>query len=136
MKFEIVRIEQIGREENNRADELAGFALMVDTSIPHPLLIDFLPRPSIEEPEVVEVCCAELGPSWMDPIILFLKDGILPEEKKDANKIRAKAQRFWLSPSMAFYKKSFTGPYLKCVHPNKVEAFLFEIHEGVCRSHQ
>ncbi|GMP30974.1 hypothetical protein CsSME_00005384 [Camellia sinensis var. sinensis] len=109
---------------------------MTDTSIPHPLLIDFLPRPNIEDPEAEEVCCTELGPSWMDPIILFLKDGILPEEKKEANRIRAKSQRFWLSSSLALYKKSFSGPYLKCVHPSKVEAFLFEIHEGVCGSHQ
>ena len=108
---------------------------MADTSIPHPLLVDFLPKPSIEDHEAEEVYCAELGPSWMDPIILFLKDGILPAEKKEANKIRAKSQRFWLSPSLALYKKSFSGPYLKCVHPNKVEAFLFEIHEGVCGSH-
>lgn len=36
---------------------------MADTFIPHPLLIDFPPRPSIEEFEVAEVCCAELGPS-------------------------------------------------------------------------
>ncbi|CAL5363610.1 unnamed protein product [Camellia sinensis] len=135
-KFEVVRIEQIGREENSRADELAGFASMADTSMPHPLLIDYLPRPSIEDPEAEEVCCTELGPSWMDPIILFLKDGVLPEEKKEANKIRAKSQRFWLSPSLALYKKSFSGPYLKCVHPSKVEALLYEIHEGVCGSHQ
>ncbi|CAL5347547.1 unnamed protein product [Camellia sinensis] len=33
------------------------------------------------------------------------------------------------------YKKSFTGPYLKCVHPSSVEAFLYEIHEGICGSH-
>ena len=131
-----MRIEQIGREENRKADELAGLALMADTSIPHPLLIDYLPRPSIEDPEAEEVCCAELGPSWMDPIILFLKDSILPEEKKEANRIRAKSQRFWLSPSLALYKKSFSGSYLKCVHPSKVEAFLFEIYEGVCGSYQ
>ncbi|GMQ04915.1 hypothetical protein CsSME_00050154 [Camellia sinensis var. sinensis] len=62
-KFDVVRIEQIGREENSRADELAGLASMADTSIPHPLLIDFLPRPSIEDPEAEEVCCTELGPS-------------------------------------------------------------------------
>ena len=52
LKFEVVRIEQIGRDENYRVDELAGFASMADTSILHLLLIDFLPRPSIEEPEV------------------------------------------------------------------------------------
>ena len=35
-KFEVVRIEQIGREENSRADEQAGFTSMADTFIPHP----------------------------------------------------------------------------------------------------
>ncbi|CAL5335299.1 unnamed protein product [Camellia sinensis] len=75
--------------------------------------------------------CTDLGPSWMDPIIAFLKDRTLPEEKKAAHKIRAKLERFWLSSSGALYKKSFTGPYLKCVHPTKLEAFLYEIHEDI-----
>ena len=35
-KFEEVRIDQIVREEINRADELAGFASMAATSIRHP----------------------------------------------------------------------------------------------------
>ena len=88
-KFEVVRIEQIGRAENSRADELADFASMADTFVPHPLLIDYLPRPSIEEPEVEEVCCAELDLSWMDSIIAFFKDCVIPKEKIKANKIRA-----------------------------------------------
>lgn len=87
----MVQIKQIGREENSKADELAGFASMENTSIPHPLLINFLPKPCIEELEVAKACCADLGPSWMDPIIVFLKDGILPEEQKEANKIRTKS---------------------------------------------
>ncbi|XXG41272.1 hypothetical protein AAC387_Pa01g1769 [Persea americana] len=33
------------------------------------------------------------------------------------------------------YRKSYTGPYLQCVHPSKVEDFLYEIHEGICESH-
>ena len=35
-----------------------------------------------------------VGPSWMDPIVLFLKDDILPEEKKEADKVRKKASQF------------------------------------------
>ncbi|XP_028053007.1 uncharacterized protein LOC114257443 [Camellia sinensis] len=133
-KFAAIRMEQIDREENRAADELAGLA-SAQTAFPNPLMIEFLPRPSIEEPKMTEVLCADLGPSWMDPIIVFLKDRVLPEEKKAANKIQAKSERFWLSPSGALYKKSFTGPYLKCVHPAKVKAFLYEIHEGICGSH-
>ncbi|XP_028061817.1 uncharacterized protein LOC114265248 [Camellia sinensis] len=133
-KFAAIRMEQIDREENSAADELAGL-VSAQTAFPNPLMIEFLPRPSIEEPESAEVLCTDLGPSWMDPIIAFLKNRILPEEKKAAHKIRAKSERFWLSPSGALYKKSFTGPYLKYVHPTKVEAFLYEIHEGICGSH-
>ncbi|XP_028094673.1 uncharacterized protein LOC114294718 [Camellia sinensis] len=133
-KFPAIRVEQINREENNSADELAGLA-STQTAFPNPLMIEFLPRPSIEDPEATEVLCTNLGPSWMDPIIAFLKDRVLPEERKAAHKIRAKSERFWLSPSGALYKKSFTGPYLKCVHPARVETFLYEIHEGICGSH-
>ncbi|XP_028112767.1 uncharacterized protein LOC114310867 [Camellia sinensis] len=133
-KFEAIRVEQINHEENNTADELAELA-STQTAFPNPLMIEFLPRPSIEELEATEVLCADLGPSWMDPIIAFLKDRVLPQEKKAANKIRARSERFWLSPSGALHKKSFTGPYLKCVHPAKVEVFLYEIHEGICGSH-
>ncbi|XP_028058581.1 uncharacterized protein LOC114262423 [Camellia sinensis] len=133
-KFAAIRMEQIDREENNAADELAGLA-SAQTAFPNPLMIEFLPWPSIEEPELAEVLYTDLGPSWMDPIVAFLRDRVLPEEKKTANKVRAKSERFWLSPSGALYKKFFAGPYLKCVHPSKVEAFLYKIHEGICGNH-
>ncbi|XP_028056781.1 uncharacterized protein LOC114260792 [Camellia sinensis] len=42
--------------------------------------------PSIEKPGMPEILCADLGPSWIDPIITFLKNGILPTQKKEANK--------------------------------------------------
>ncbi|XP_028115623.1 uncharacterized protein LOC114313435 [Camellia sinensis] len=133
-KFSAIRMEQINREKNNAADELAGLASM-QTTFPNPLMIEFLPCPSIKQPEVLEVLCTDLGPSWMDPIITFLKDRILRTEKKEPNKMRARSKRFWLSPSGTLCKKSFTGTYLKCVHPSKVEAFVFKIHDGICGSH-
>ncbi|GMP69335.1 hypothetical protein CsSME_00028635 [Camellia sinensis var. sinensis] len=71
-KFPAIRVEQINREENNSADELAGLA-STQIAFPNPL-IEFLPRPSIEELEATEVLCTDLGSSWMDPIIAFLKD--------------------------------------------------------------
>ena len=79
--------------------------------------------------------CVDLGPSWMDPIIAYLRDDRLPKDKNEAHKIRLKAARFWLSHDSKLYRKSYTGPYLQCIHPSKVEDFLYEIHEGVCGSH-
>ena len=71
----------------------------------------------------------------MDLISLYLERDILPEEKSEAEKVRRKAPRFWLSEDIKLYKHSFSGPYLLCVHPEASELLLEELHEGVCGSH-
>ena len=79
--------------------------------------------------------CVDMGPSWMDAIVAFLKEGKLPEDHKEAHKIRLKSARFSLTAEGHLYRRSFTGPLLRCVHPLQVEDFLYEIHEGICGSH-
>ena len=58
-----------------------------------------------------------VGPSWMDSIILFLKEDILPKEKSKVDKVRRKAPRFWLSEDQKLYRRSFSRPYLLCKYP-------------------
>ena len=84
---------------------------------------------------MVHVHQIKVGPSWMDSIVLFLKEDILPEDKSKADKVRRKAPRFWLSENQKLYKRSFSGPYLLCIHPEAVELILEELHEGICESH-
>ena len=76
-----------------------------------------------------------VGPSWMDPIVLFLKEDILLEEKGEADKVQRKAPQFWLSEDQKLYKRSFFGLYLLCVHPEAVDPLLEELHERICESH-
>ena len=71
----------------------------------------------------------------MDYIIQFLKKDILPKERLEAEKVRRKATRFWLSENQKLYKCSFSRPYLLCVHPEMTELLLEELHEGICESH-
>ena len=71
----------------------------------------------------------------MDLIVLFLKEDVLPEDKYEADKVWRKAPRFWLFEDQKLYKRSFFGPYLLCRHPEAVELFLKELHEGICGSH-
>ena len=84
---------------------------------------------------MVGVCSVHIGPSWMDPIVTFLKGGSLPENKGEVEKIRRTAPRYWLSEQHKLYKRSYSGPYLLCVHPEAVEPLLEELHEGICGSH-
>ena len=76
-----------------------------------------------------------VGPSWIDPIIQFLSKDILPEDKSEVEKIRRKAPWFWLSEDQKLYKRSFSGPYLLCIHPEASELLLEELHERICGSH-
>lgn len=85
--------------------------------------VEFLPRPSIggeQDCHMIFDIEADLGVSWMDPIIHYLKDGSLPNDSGEANRIRVQASRYWLSPDQKLYIKSFSGPYFRGVHPKKM----------------
>ena len=84
---------------------------------------------------MIHVHQIRMGPSWMDSIILFLKEDVLPKNKSKANKVQRKTPQFWLSKNQKLYKRSFSGPYLLCIHPEAVELLLEELHEGICGSH-
>ena len=53
--------------------------------------------------------------------MLFLKEDVLPKDKSEADKVQRKAPRFWLSENQKLYKRSFSGPYFLCVHPESID---------------
>lgn len=83
----------------------------------------------------VGVNFTRIGPSWMDPIVSFLKDGTLLEDIIEAEKTHKKALRYWLSEEQKLYKRLYLGPYLLRVHLEAIETWLEELHEGVYGSH-
>ena len=84
---------------------------------------------------MVHIHQVKVGLSWMDPIVIFLKEDILSEDKSEADKVQRKASHFWLSKDQKLYKHSFSMPYLLCIHPEALELLLKELHEGICGSH-
>uniref|UniRef100_A0A2N9I6X9 Integrase catalytic domain-containing protein n=1 Tax=Fagus sylvatica TaxID=28930 RepID=A0A2N9I6X9_FAGSY len=132
--FETVRIEQIGRNLNNHADALATLASVLSADFKRFIPIETLTTPSTDQPANY-INAITVGPCWMDPYVTYLKEGVLPEQKKEAEIIRRKTARFWLSKDLKLYRRSFSGPYLLCVHPDVIEDLLYEIHEGICGSH-
>jgi ribonuclease HI len=133
-EFDSTHVAQIGREHNSHADVLAKLATALESDMQRTVCIETLEQPSFQDQEV-SVCSVNVRPSWMDPLLGYIRDNRLPEDKKEARMIKQKAPRFWVSEEGQLYRRSFTGPYLLCVHPDKVKDFLFEIHEGICGSH-
>ena len=68
-------------------------------------------------------------------MVSFLKDGVLFEDRFEAEKIRRKAPQYWLSKEQKLYKRLFSGPHLLCVHLEVVEPLLEELHEGIYGRH-
>ena len=133
--FDSFSLLHIPRNGNTHADSLATLATSSAQTLPRVILVEDLCKPSVMTREVIHVHQVRVGPSWMDPIVLFLKDGILLEENTKADKIRRKALQFWLFKDHKLYKRSFFGPYLLCVHPETSELILEEFHEGIYGSH-
>ena len=104
-------------------------------NLPRVILVEDLGKPSGEKGNMIYVPHFKVGPSWMKPIIQFLSKDILLEDKSEAEKIRRKAPRFWLSEDQKLCKRSFSGSYLLCIHPEASKLLLEELYEGICGSH-
>ena len=79
-RFESFNLLQIPRSENTHADSLATLATSSAQSLPQVILVEDLYKPTEMKRKMVHIHQIRVGPSWMDSIVLFLKEDILPEE--------------------------------------------------------
>jgi hypothetical protein len=128
-KFEFTQVEQIGREYNSHADILARLATAMETDLQRTVTVEVLNSPSSRDVDSDIVCMMSIVASWMDPLIAYLRNDQLPEDRKEADIVKRKAPGYWLSKEGSLYKRSFSGPYLLYVHPDLVNNLLYEIHE-------
>ena len=125
--FQEVEVKQISRNENYRADMLARMAAIVDPKLSKSVLLEVRTSPSIGEE--VEVMRVSTGESWMDPIRAYVRDGVLPKDKRQARKLKCRAARYRLLDGV-LYRQGFTLPLLRCLDDEEADYVLKEIHEG------
>ena len=138
VQFKGFTLQQILREQNSHADSLAMLATSLGSNLHQVVIIeDMVSSNFVEKPlvKVHGVHSIQIGPNWMDPLVTFLKQGLLLEDKSEVEKIHRKAPRYWLSEEQKLYKCSHSRPYLLYVHPEAMEPLLEELHEGICGSH-
>ena len=133
--FEFFDLSHVSRSGNTHANLLDILATSSAQGLPRGILVEDLCRTDGVKEDVVRIHQVRVGSSWMDPIISFLKDDTLPEEKSEVETIRRKAPRFWLSEDHKLYKRSYSGPYLLCIHLEASKLLVEELHEGICGSH-
>ena len=130
--FREVEIKQISRNENYRADMLARMAAIADPKLPKSVPLEVKTSPSIgEEAEVMQVSTKK---SWMDLILSYIREGILPEDMKQGRKLKCRAAMYTLLAGI-LYRRKFTLPLLKCLDDEEADYVLREIHKGICGNH-
>ncbi|XP_021735093.1 uncharacterized protein LOC110701771 [Chenopodium quinoa] len=131
-KLRTFETELIPRGQNAQADALSKLASSTLTELNRSVYVEVRRTKSID-PEI-EVQCAEVEPSWMDPILAYKLQRTLPEDKNLAAKIKRVASRFIVYKG-ELLKKSFSAPLLKCVGPTDADYVLREIHFSICGNH-
>ncbi|GKD37271.1 reverse transcriptase domain-containing protein [Tanacetum coccineum] len=115
--FRAFSIKQVPRSKNKKADALSKMASTSFAHLSKQVLVEELKEKSVNEREVLTVV-EEEGDTWMTPIHEYLTDETLPAERKKARAIKRKSQRFAIINGI-LYKKSFLGPWLRCVGPSQ-----------------
>ena len=132
-KFVLVQVRHIPRAENSQVDALAKLATASQEDLSRSTPVEYLAEPSID---LCDMEVAQIGsePSWMDPILDYIIDGRLPDDPKEAAKIRMRSARF-TNQKGSLYKRGFFTPIIKCIAGKNTEYVLREVHEGVCGYH-
>ena len=100
-KFKEADFIQIPREENVEVDTLVKEA-SVNEAMDELDAVQYMS--SIDLPEMLQI---EGDENWMIPIVSYLKDGMLLEEKDKVRKLRVKSARYILMDEV-LYKRGFS----------------------------
>ena len=85
--FESFTLLQIPKSRNMHDDFLTTLTTSSTQSLPQVILVEDLCKPTEIKGEEVHIHQIKVGPSWMDSIVLFLKEEILPGERAEADKV-------------------------------------------------
>ena len=132
-KFVLVQVRHVPRVENSRADALEKLATASQEDLGSSTSVEYMKEPSID-PYSMMAAPVESMPSWMDPIWNYIIDRSLPNDPKEAAKIRARSARF-TNHKGSLYKRGFFTPFLKCISGEDTRYVLREVHEGICGNH-
>ncbi|GJT30819.1 reverse transcriptase domain-containing protein [Tanacetum coccineum] len=91
--FDSFSISHVSGSKHKKVDALSKIASTSFAHLSRQVLVEILNEKSINGKEVAAVV-EEEEPTWMTPIVEYLRDETLPEDSKDASKLRFKARQY------------------------------------------
>jgi ribonuclease HI len=127
-RFDLVYVP---REQNARADLLSKLASTKKPGNNRTVIQETISKPSAETAEILMIVESS---DWRHPIIKYLQEDILPEEKEEAARLKRTALQYAMIGDK-LYKRGFSTPLLLCVGDMESRRIMHEIHEGSCGNH-
>ncbi|XP_074342620.1 uncharacterized protein LOC141680235 [Apium graveolens] len=116
--FKEVRLECVPREKNSNADALAKMGSQQEAVFLGSIPLEIQEIPSIPEIETMQVDEAPKE-TWMTPILAYIREGTLPEDKFKAHRLRYQAAS---SLAMKVLRQGYYWPTMKEDAANFVRA--------------
>jgi len=132
LQFEDISIVHVPRGDNARADILSKLASTRKTGQHRMLIQEVLSIPSLDRDYVFDVWVGRKG--WMTPILNFLMNDMLPDDRTEARRIRRQAASYTVVGGELF-RRGFSSLLLKCLDQEQVDYVLSELHKGICGMH-
>ncbi|XP_073300525.1 uncharacterized protein [Primulina huaijiensis] len=128
-KFTEITFEQIPRKENEKANTLAKMAGTLGSWKTRDVVFQVELTPHTSSPAVEQE-----EEDWRTGIIDYLKKGKLPDNPREARKLKIKCSRYVIVEEV-LYRRPFVGPLLRCLSYQEADHVLREVHEGFCGNH-
>ncbi|XP_057793251.1 uncharacterized protein LOC131009864 [Salvia miltiorrhiza] len=108
-------INQVPREDNSHADALANLGSSIQTTTSKTIPVIYLQWPAVWKQEEEHVSNISDRRTWMTPILEYLEQDILPDDKNEARRVKAQSARFSII--------------------REAEMVSAELHNGECGNH-
>ena len=132
-------ITKIPKSKDLEADRLSRYVSIV---IPNPddskerIFVKYLSEKttSTAHLEMLNLHEEASRPSWIDPILNYLRDGIFPIDRKEARSIIYKAANYTIIDG-TLYKRGFSFLLLRCLRLEEGLKVLEDLHVGERSNH-
>ena len=115
--FDSLDFVRIPRTKNAEANFLTRLASLDDYNSTSELCVEIRGQPSTEGEQVLKI---KKQDEWMTPIIRYLKEGWLLEDKMEERKIQIRAAHFVVIDDV-LYRRGYSLPYLGCASSEEAD---------------
>ncbi|XP_071740485.1 uncharacterized protein [Rutidosis leptorrhynchoides] len=133
VRFEHFELTQVSKSQNKKADALSKLAALTFSHFQKQVWVEELPSKSIDN-DLMVASVVEEQPNWMEPILQYIRNDVLPDDKREARLVRERAQMYIIQNDI-LYRKSYCDPMMRCVGPIEAEMIVDEVHIGSCALH-